>query len=221
MFDEHRLSSWVARLALCVLTAIIIAGTAYICAWLTYRGEFSRRYDLIYSRLMLKKLREAIEEHKEKTGSLPPILMNLDIVKDEAVFVDDTGFPIDMWCRPIHYEIKGDLYKLYSLGRDGKPGGVGLDADLYADNDNPEVDRENLKLESVSIWEFSRNQRAVGIRQVCLLAGLFAFPIWLLPMKKKTAKQLTLVETLMIHIPTLVFAVLAAVVISALHVSGH
>ena len=221
MFSEHHPSSWPTRVALCVLTAIFIAGTAYICAWLTYRGEFSQRNDLIITRLMLRKLGVAIEEHKEKTGSLPLILMDLDIVKDEAVIMGDTGLPVDRWRRPIHYEIKGGLYKLYSLGRDGKPGGVGLDADLFADNDDPDVDKENLKLASVSIWEFSCDRRAVGIRQVCLIAGLFAFPIWLLPMKKKTAKQLNLLGTLMIHIPTLVFAIVVAVAISALHVSGH
>ena len=35
---------------------------------------------------------------------------------------------------PFYYEVKDGEYLVYSLGRDGQPGGVGLDADMYSNN---------------------------------------------------------------------------------------
>ncbi|HEY4259767.1 MAG TPA: type II secretion system protein GspG [Schlesneria sp.] len=41
---------------------------------------------------------------------------------------------IDAWGHELRYELKSDdSFTIYSLGRDGKPGGVGLDADLFTD----------------------------------------------------------------------------------------
>lgn len=36
----------------------------------------------------------------------------------------------DGWRRPLRFAVNGDSYVITSLGRDGKPGGVGLDCDL-------------------------------------------------------------------------------------------
>ncbi|MCH4892095.1 MULTISPECIES: type II secretion system major pseudopilin GspG [unclassified Sphingomonas] len=38
--------------------------------------------------------------------------------------------PVDPWGNPYAYESNGTTFSLISLGRDGKPGGEGLDADI-------------------------------------------------------------------------------------------
>jgi general secretion pathway protein G len=46
------------------------------------------------------------------------------------------GLPLDPWRHPYVYEPPADASgqpKVYSLGADGKPGGQGLDADVFND----------------------------------------------------------------------------------------
>lgn len=41
-----------------------------------------------------------------------------------------TTMPQDPWGRPYEYTSSGQTYEIRSLGRDGKPGGEGVDADI-------------------------------------------------------------------------------------------
>ncbi len=43
---------------------------------------------------------------------------------------DKKGSLLDGWGRPFLYSVEGSEYVVTSLGRDGKPGGIGLDCDL-------------------------------------------------------------------------------------------
>lgn len=55
---------------------------------------------------------------------------------------DGTKLPMDPWGNPYHYTPpgpNGELPELYSLGRDGKPGGSGLDEDLRLEVENRDI----------------------------------------------------------------------------------
>ncbi len=214
MFSEHQRSSWPTRIALCVLTAIIIAGTAYICAWLSYRNFIYFRDDVVYTRDSIQSLRDALAKYKEETGSLPATLADLDI-EEHIARVDDLGRPLDAWRRPLFYQVDGDNYDLYSLGRDGKPGGYGLDADIHAG-------KVKSAMEGLTLWQFTFDVDTIGIQRTCLGAGLLAFPICLLPLKKRMENRLSPIKVIMTHGLTAGFAVIVAVAISVLHLpSGH
>jgi len=69
----------------------------------------------------------AITAYQQASGTLPKTLGD---IPDLAAHVDDEGQPVDHWRRPLHYRVEGTRHRLVSYGRDGKPGGVGLDYDL-------------------------------------------------------------------------------------------
>src|SRR5439155_5249731 len=108
MSPEHGFRSLVLRLMLCLATAAIISVTAYLCAWFSYRDYDYFRIEAYMTRKYLELLGDDIARHKEKTGSLPATLADLDVVKEQRVSVDETGCPVDFWRRPFNYRVEGN-----------------------------------------------------------------------------------------------------------------
>jgi Type II secretion system (T2SS), protein G len=211
MLPDLNYRRFLLYLGLSMTTAAIISATAYLCAWLDYRGHpnFQPGQDMTLHDL--KILSKDIEHYRERIGKLPASLADLEAEKmaDEYVPLEDG------WGRPFHYQVAGDRYELYSLGRDDKPGGVGPDADLYAG-------RQHSADELPTLWQFTTQLDTEGIQLTCLVAGILAFPLCLLGFKRGATNRATLVMVLVAHALTALFAVLAAGVISALHIpSGH
>src|SRR5262249_6828421 len=143
---SHR--RWAIRVVLSLVTGVIVSSTAYLCAWYQYRDFYYFRFEQRQTRESLKRLQADIDRHQKDTGRLPEKLTELEPVQDGTVPVDDAGQPLDGWRRPIQYRIEADGYSLFSYGRDGQPGGQGLDADLYAGK----VDKEK---ERPTLWQFA------------------------------------------------------------------
>ena len=117
------------RLMLCLATAIVISATAYLCAWYNFRCFwYFRPLEAVVTRSLLHELQDQITDYQRKNGHLPATLAELEEVKNRSLRIDRAGLPVDGWERPIHYEVQGNSYELYSLGRDGQPGGTGPDA---------------------------------------------------------------------------------------------
>jgi len=78
----------------------------------------------------ISEVAEAIEAYRQEKHALPKTL------RDAAASVpmDETGAAVDLWRRPLHYWTDGTDYRVTSYGRDGKPGGLGLDYDLSRDD---------------------------------------------------------------------------------------
>src|SRR4051812_34092625 len=71
----------VARLLLCLATAVTISATAYVCAWYEYRNHLYFWYEQFETRQDLEHLRKEIERHLQTTGALPAKLEDLEAVK--------------------------------------------------------------------------------------------------------------------------------------------
>ena len=175
-----------SRVWLCFATALTVSATAYICAWLNYRNIESHPYIWTKTRWTLNLLHKEIEAYKEKTGDWPTKLTDLKVVQEKELPVDEAGNPVDVWGHPIQYRVVGNGFMLSSYGRDGQPGGVGVDADLYDGQPNP-------PLELPSFWEFTIRKESLPVQIACVLAGVFAFPLCVLQAKGKPDKQLSLV----------------------------
>jgi len=222
------------RLILCFITAIVISSTAYICAWYE-----SRDYELFFpeqdhTRSTIKGRSEDIQKYQKAHGKLPATLAELYPKMDsQATMVAIGGgaaaatlavlFPkmdsqrenvrrlTDGWQRPLIYEVRNEEFDLYSYGRDGKPGGIGLDADIHSAQ--PWTPEHRLTL-----WQFSNAWGVAGIQTVCLLTGAIAFPLYFAIGKRQTPKRPSLLRVLV----TVVFSILAAVAMSVLYLpSGH
>jgi general secretion pathway protein G len=199
------------RLALCLATAVSVAVTAYVCAWLSY-GDFFQ-YPSRATRGYLKHLGEDIARYREKTGHLPARLSDVTVMGPPMYPVDAQGRPLDVWGRPFLYQVTGDSYDLFSFGEDGLPGGLGLDADLHAGWTSPLT-------EYITFWQFAAAEPG-GVKFTCVVAGVLAFPLCLFGSKPGPAGRPGLAAVLVKNGVTVVFAVGAALVISILHVSGH
>jgi hypothetical protein len=215
MSPSYDFRGWAPRILLCLATAAVISATAYLCAWFEYGGYPYFQIGQEMTRYELEEIRKEVERYRETSGRLPTNLAELDVVKDRKVRLDDRGRPVDYWDRPFHYEVDDGSYALYSLGRDGRVGGFGLDADLHAG-------KRDRATELPTLWQFTTQLNTEGIQLSCLLAGILAFPLCLLGVRRGEADRLSPVRVVFVHGLTAFFAVLTAVVISVVHLpSGH
>jgi hypothetical protein len=212
--DDFRF--WATRLLVCLATAVIISASAYLCAWLRFRSYYIRTAAYVKTRTELEMLHGDIENLKKTTGALPANLTDLKVVKEKRVRVDDTGQPVDGWGRPWQYRVHDKEYQLFSFGADGMAGGFGQYADLIAGQEHTWPENPNLA-------EFSTLPEAWPIQLACLLAGVIAFPLCFLQARGRRGVRPTLGKVLLANAVTAVFAILAGLMIAALHImpGGH
>lgn len=124
---------------------------------------------------------------------------------------------MDLWGHPFYYRQTTDGIELACLGRDGKAGGVGLDADMFV-GDKPNDPKMRLPL-SQFLFE---TPGSGALFAVALMAGLFAGGIWLSAPKAKPTSTTRLVAGIAV---TTISAVVVAVFLALVHVaavqSGH
>jgi hypothetical protein len=184
------------RLIAALAVGSAIASTAYFCAYYELKWAFWQYSSEGYAWSVVWRGRAEIEDFRKAKGHLPADLKELR-----------EGEWNDMWNRPLHYEVEGDSYKLYSYGRDGEPGGEGLDADMYA----------NTRPKPPTLHQFTFDYETKGIQATCFLAGVCAGIIRLLQKRKRGWGVF-----LMRLGATAIGAVIAAMVIGILHIpTGH
>ena len=94
------------------------------------------------TRTDLASLSSALKMYRLDNGQYPtteqglkalaerPVTPPLPAAWPEGGYVSET--PVDAWGNPYVYSATGATFELKSLGKDGQPGGEGLDADLDA-----------------------------------------------------------------------------------------
>lgn len=129
-------------LLLAISIGLLVAGIVIRAAWNLggVPDVCGRQTTTMY---YLKDIAFALNRHKEEHGSYPaklPKSPELDYLKGNG-----KGPLLDSWGNPIQYSISEGEFALFSFGRDGKPGGVGLDADLYFDGRNRDKTRPTFE----------------------------------------------------------------------------
>ena len=115
------------RVAATFATSIAVFVLTYLAAWVDYRQSVVTGGAGRDSRLMFlnhyKFISLSVEDFVNKHGRYPDSFDELPINERDY----------DPWGHPYLFEKTKDGFKVHSLGRDGKPGGVGLDADFELD----------------------------------------------------------------------------------------
>jgi general secretion pathway protein G len=122
------------RFAIAALTGIVIIGICLNVTW-NDAGVYIQ-FPQMFTRRTLKYTALAVEEYRQKKGTLPRSLSQLNGMSD-APIIQDNGVIWDSWRHPLIYKVHKDNFTLMSYGRDGKPGGIGLDCDLSSANPKP------------------------------------------------------------------------------------
>lgn len=158
------------RLLLVALVALAVSGFALlVCAKALSvdlaHGQRETEFTLEY-------LRSALDQYRAPAHAWPE---RLDQIGPEAWPPLVSRPPVDGWGRPLHYQVRGEGYRLWSEGRDGRPGGSGLDAD-------PEVRQSGPTIWYMpTVGQFLGDPQARGAIASCLASGLLAGLISLLP----------------------------------------
>lgn len=105
-----------------------------VVSWQQYGAYVHWKWNLWGEEILVTELAKKIEEYRQEHGALPGSLAEIS----EEAFPsrrNEDRIPVDRWETPYQYELKGDSFVLYSCGTAGKPGGVGMHADLYPGRD--------------------------------------------------------------------------------------
>lgn len=131
------------HLPLALLSGLVVAAVLQLSAWYNLRDQTNVCRRQGRTRHMLSVTGERIDEYQQKTGGYPKNLVEVfaeqgdpQAAEMDAQLVQQ--WTLDEWGNPFQYSVGDNGFTLKSLGRDGKPGGVGLDADLYHDDRNHE-----------------------------------------------------------------------------------
>ena len=151
------------RILVSLLVAISVTGISIWSAYNAVGSGYSAHWRIRTDLRLLRTFASGYK-HQEKRAatSLNEVIeansRDNDILEQSRV---------DPWGREYLYEIVDDEVRLSTLGRDGKPGGRGLDADFSTDNYSPQSAR-------LPLWQFLFEINSQGVLIVCLIAGLLA-----------------------------------------------
>lgn len=119
----------------------ILAGAIFFIALFVLSFCLSRRDAAQWGRgttiLQLKSAQSKVLAYQQKYGKLP---RTLEVAGDICFDQDSISCgPEDAYGFPLDYEIHGSTFTITALGRDGKPGGSGMEEDISTD-DLPRLD---------------------------------------------------------------------------------
>ena len=158
------------RVAISTNVGIVVAAIAIVAAW-RHTGHMSEvRPEQWATRQTIGEIDGLMQMYRNATKTLPGSLEELRRADESWVHSqrDEKGRPLDGWGRPFLYSTDGVKYVITSLGRDGKPGGIGWDCDLSNIDEWPK--------EAVPTFrQFLIHPVTGGIVCACLACGVLAF----------------------------------------------
>lgn len=199
------------RFLVAALAGVLVAIIAIIVTWQTSRHEIGLRSEQFSTQLALGQFAQAIDAYKEQTGTVPSSLDDLEAMEEPSLRFSDPGQRMDGWRRPFILETDGKNCLVISYGRDGKPGGAGLDHDLTHVQPRPSGSLPTL-LQCISHPTF--RPMLAG----CAVGGLGAFVLAWFVVKPGQFNRRSIPDVIF----WLVVSAIGAAVIGVLHIpSGH
>lgn len=134
MMLRRLLSEGNQQFAFRMAAALTTAALVFVLVYMSSISSVSQMRELDGSQGFLRNnsrlIREALAEYRKQHEQYPNSLDQLPGANERFVTNDN-------WQRPFQYSVTADGYALASLGRDGKAGGDGLDADIDLSRDGP------------------------------------------------------------------------------------
>ena len=121
---------------------------------------------------------------------------------------------LDGWNRPFHFEFNGTRLIATSYGRDGQPGGIGLDAELSSD-------RHDFASHRPTLWQFLFDMPSGPVLLIAIISAGVAFLLTYLTVK---VPKFDVRGILILVFWTVILVVVSGYfgfVMMALHYSGH
>jgi hypothetical protein len=204
------------RLLVSVFVWLVVSGLSLYVAWQTGGDASESKREQSLTQFELKQLDQCLTQYQRQFHASPSSLAQLLAMTNGVPPPEEQPLSCDGWKRPYLFTSDGTNCLITSLGRDGKPGGRGLDCDLTNKDRRP---KDAFPTFHQFLFEMPRVR---GMIITCLLCGGLAF---LLCLSKAKMPKLTLPGLILAAFrlaATVVGAVLVAIIISCLHIpSGH
>ena len=191
-------------------TALVVFILVYVSAWAELRQQVATG-DIAPPGIMMMRsdfveIRQALSEFAREHRQYPDSLEQVPELKDRQFR--------DFWGHPYQYNRTATGYSLLSLGRDGKPGGIGLDADI-------DSEQERIRFEP-TLPQFLFE--AVGSRtllNVAILASCFAGLACYIASGSREGRPVTAVALLSAMAVTTVGAILVSLFLVSFYLIGN
>lgn len=199
------------RFLVAALAGVLVTVIALIVAWQGGRHEIGLRSEQFSTQLALDQFAQAIDAYKEQTGTVPSSLDDLEAMEEPSLRFSDPGQRMDGWRRPFILETDGKDCLVISYGRDGKPGGAGLDHDLTHVEPRPPGSPPTLS-------QFLLDSRCRHMIGACILGGAAAFVLACFVVKPGQVNRRSIADIIF----WLAITTIGATFIAVLHIpSGH
>jgi hypothetical protein len=159
------------RIAVSTNVGLLVTAVAIVVAWRDIGNMDQIRSEQRTTRQGIRDIERSVQRYRETKATLPESLEEVRGSGGEYSVrfqQDRNGNPLDGWGRPLLYSVTGGEYVITSLGRDGRPGGIGLDCDLSNLKEWPEE-------AAPSLGQVLAHPSMRGIVRVCLACGVLAF----------------------------------------------
>ena len=173
------------RVVISTTVRALVAAIGVVVAWRDVGNMDQVRSEQRATRQAIHDIERAVQRLREANKALPQSLEELRGPGGEYLLQfkrDAQGKPLDGWGRPFLYSVEGGEYVVTSLGRDGQPGGIGLDCDLSNLKEWP-------KEAAPTLWQVLTHPSMHGIVRVCLACGVLAFLLSLAAIDPSTIRS--------------------------------
>jgi hypothetical protein len=203
------------RVLISLGVCLTVGGISLYVAWQDACAVSLGRFEQSHTQLYLGEIAVAAEDYRTEYHDSPRSINDLAKLTNYAWFTQRDNL-VDGWHRPFIFSFDGSNFLAKSYGRDGKPGGVGLDCDLTTANPKPREARATFN-------QFLHNEPTRGMVSSSLACGALAFFLALFTIRTADFERYRLVSVILKLFATLVGATVVAVIITALHIppSGH
>lgn len=178
---------------------------ALFVAWQDLRNEPHLDWKQYWTRSQLQRIAGKVKDQQARNAVLPTA---------EELREPVGGDLVDGWGRSFVYQLAENNFTVISYGRDGIPGGQGLNCDLTSRDLRP-------KASSPTFSQFYRDLATGGIMASCLGCGALAFLTSLITLKPGPLTRRQVVRLTLNIGATIIGTVLIAAFISGLHIPSH
>ena len=207
-----------ARIIIASLVGLAIAFVSVYVAWKGLADGLGLNGRQIYTQVDLEVIGRSIRMYHDQTGALPTTLQDLNTLHDTRVTATDDGKVVDGWGRPFDFKTDGTSFSVTSLGRDAKPGGVGLDCDMSITDNSAVATARSFP----ALSQFIFDMPTAGIIASCLVSGAMAFVLTFMLVQTPPATPKGIAAAGLKITLTAIGALIAAAIMAILHIPvGH
>ena len=206
---------WAGRIGIALLVGTALTGTAILAAWQGLAPAYPLNSRQFWTRLELVRIGNALANYLNDNGSLPLRLTEPNEVSRMGIRTDSNSAALDEWGHPLIYQRDGNTFVVTSLGRDGKPGGMGLDCDISTSAPWPPDAHPTLE-------QFLFEMPTAGMIWSSAFSGLLATILTLVVLRtpRQGASGKVIIAGKMVF--TIIGAAVVAFILTMLHIpSGH